>query len=109
MIFQVLKLIHDGVLLDIPLNCPPVICVIMNGCWKSDPKERLRFAEIYERLKNVTRRPQIDSSLPRPPALPVIVDHLSLRKMPSEEFLDYENYLRPDEPDSIVNYVLPLP
>lgn len=95
--------------MEIPLNCPPVICVLMNGCWKSEPKERLRFADIYDRLKNVTRRPELDSPLPRPPTLPVIVDHLSLRKMPSEELLDYDNYLRPDEPDHTVDYVLPLP
>jgi len=108
-IFQVLKLIHDGVLLDIPMNCPPVICVLMNGCWKSDPKERLRFIDIYERLKNVTKRPELDSPLPRPPTLPVIVDHLSLRKMPSEELLDVDDYLRPDEQRVTVEYILPYP
>lgn len=108
-IFQVLKLIHDGVLLDIPINCPPVICVLMNGCWKSDPKERLRFVDIYERLKNVTKRPELDSPLPRPPTLPVIVDHLSLRKMPSEELLDGDDYLQPDEQRVTVEYIMPYP
>ncbi|KAL4103464.1 hypothetical protein QTP88_018841 [Uroleucon formosanum] len=106
---EVLKLIHDGVLLDIPMNCPPVICVLMNGCWKSDPKERLRFIDIYERLKNVTKRPELDSPLPRPPTLPVIVDHLSLRKMPSEELLDVDDYLQPDEQRVTVEYILPYP
>ncbi|VVC44016.1 Hypothetical protein CINCED_3A003180 [Cinara cedri] len=106
---EVLKIIHDGILLDIPLNCPPVICVLMNGCWKSDPKERLRFVDIHERLKNVTRQPELDSPLPRPPALPAIVDHLSLRKIPSEELLDVDNYLQPDEPDNTVEYIMPLP
>ncbi|XP_050529113.1 tyrosine-protein kinase transmembrane receptor Ror-like [Daktulosphaira vitifoliae] len=106
---EVLKLIHDGVLLELPLNCPPVICVLMNGCWKSDPKERLKFSDIYERLKNVTKRPELDSPLPRPPALPAIVDHLSLRKIPSEELLDIDNYLCPDELDSLREYILPLP
>jgi len=106
-------LIHDGILLDIPLNCPPVICVLMNGCWKSDPKERLRFVDIHERLKNaVSKRltAQADNNpLPRPPALPAIVDHLSLRKVPSEELLDGDNYLQPDDPDAsdIVEYVTP--
>lgn len=106
---EVLKLIHDGVLLDIPLNCPPVICVLMNGCWKSDPKERLRFIDIHERLKNVTKRPELDSPLPRPPTLPVIVDHLSLRKMPSEELLDVDDYLQPDEQRVAVEYIMPYP
>ncbi|XP_026821320.1 tyrosine-protein kinase transmembrane receptor Ror-like [Rhopalosiphum maidis] len=106
---EVLKLIHDGVLLDIPLNCPPVICVLMNGCWKSDPKERLRFIDIHERLKNVTKRPELDSPLPRPPTLPVIVDHLSLRKMPSEELLDVDDYLQPDEQRVPVDYIMPYP
>ncbi|KAL5237174.1 hypothetical protein ACI65C_004584 [Semiaphis heraclei] len=106
---EVLKLIHDGVLLDIPINCPPVICVLMNGCWKSDPKERLRFVDIYERLKNVTKRPELDSPLPRPPTLPVIVDHLSLRKMPSEELLDGDDYLQPDEQRVTVEYIMPYP
>ncbi|KAE9525166.1 hypothetical protein AGLY_014410 [Aphis glycines] len=106
---KVLKLIHDGVLLDIPLNCPPVICVMMNGCWKSDPKERLRFIDIHERLKNVTKRPELDSPLPRPPTLPVIVDHLSLRKMPSEELLDVDDYLQPDEQRVAVEYIMPYP
>ncbi|XP_050062324.1 tyrosine-protein kinase transmembrane receptor Ror-like isoform X2 [Aphis gossypii] len=106
---EVLKLIHDGVLLDIPLNCPPVICVMMNGCWKSDPKERLRFIDIHERLKNVTKRPELDSPLPRPPTLPVIVDHLSLRKMPSEELLDVDDYLQPDEQRVAVEYIMPYP
>ncbi|XP_025424056.1 tyrosine-protein kinase transmembrane receptor Ror-like [Sipha flava] len=106
---EVLKLIHDGVLLDIPLDCPPVICVLMNGCWKSDPKERLRFVDVHDRLKNVTKRPELDSPLPRPPALPSIVDHLSLKKIPSEELLDVENYLRPDDPGNNVEYITPFP
>ncbi|XP_050434165.1 tyrosine-protein kinase transmembrane receptor Ror-like isoform X2 [Adelges cooleyi] len=106
---EVLKLIHDGVLLEIPLNCPPVICVLMNGCWKSDPKERLRFSDIYERLKNVTKRPELDSPLPRPPALPAIVNHLNLRQYSSEELLDVDNYLQPDDLDDTREYILPLP
>lgn len=77
----------------------------MNGCWKSDPKERLRFIEIHERLKNLNKQPELDSPLPRPPALPAIVDHLTLRKMPPVEPAavelaeDSDNYLKPNEPE----------
>lgn len=91
-------MIQEGVLLEIPMNCPPLICVLMNGCWKTDPKERPRFADVHDRLKNAAKRAELDSPLPRPPALPAIVDHLSLKKAASEELLDDEDYLRPDRP-----------
>ena len=51
----------------------------------------------------------IDTDLPRPPTLPVIVDHLSLRKMPSEELLDVDDYLQPDEQHVAVEYIMPYP
>jgi hypothetical protein len=37
------------------------------------------------------------------------VDHLSLKKIPSEELLDVENYLRPDDPGNNVEYITPFP
>lgn len=44
------QLILDGVLLCQPSDCPPIICRIMEGCWKTEPKDRLKFSQIAQRL-----------------------------------------------------------
>ncbi|XP_035704965.1 tyrosine-protein kinase transmembrane receptor Ror isoform X2 [Folsomia candida] len=47
---EVVQLILDGVLLCQPSDCPPIICRIMEGCWKTEPKDRLKFSQIAQRL-----------------------------------------------------------
>lgn len=70
----------QGILLPSPENCPQFIANIMAGCWKTEPIDRLTFAEIYEfLLPHTPDRPQIST--------------------PSEEdvdaVVDSENYLVP--------------
>ncbi|KAG8179337.1 hypothetical protein JTE90_006960 [Oedothorax gibbosus] len=47
---EVVKLILQGILLSSPEHCPPFICNIMAGCWKTEPKDRLTFAEVFDFL-----------------------------------------------------------
>lgn len=49
------KLILQGILLTPPNSAPPLICQLLNGCWKTQPGDRLTFAEIHSKLKS--RRP----------------------------------------------------
>lgn len=56
MLFSILKvvtLILDGVLLCPPSDCPPQICSIMEGCWKTEPKDRLKFPQIVQKLREL--------------------------------------------------------
>ncbi|EFX87321.1 hypothetical protein DAPPUDRAFT_4188, partial [Daphnia pulex] len=48
---QVVKLILQGILLTPPSSAPPLICQLLNGCWKTQPGDRLTFAEIHSKLK----------------------------------------------------------
>ncbi|XP_018496592.1 BDNF/NT-3 growth factors receptor [Galendromus occidentalis] len=48
---EVVKLILHGILLTAPENTPAHIREIMVRCWKSDPRDRLRFAGICEILE----------------------------------------------------------
>lgn len=48
---QVVKLILQGILLTPPNSAPPLICQLLNGCWKTQPADRLTFAEIHSKLK----------------------------------------------------------
>jgi hypothetical protein len=54
----VVKLILQGILLTPPNSAPPLICQLLNGCWKTQPGDRLTFAEIHSKLKS--RRPHSD-------------------------------------------------
>ncbi|EEC03538.1 nerve growth factor receptor TRKA, putative [Ixodes scapularis] len=47
---EVVKLILQGILLSPPEECPPYVYNIMAGCWKTEPRDRLSFDEIYKRL-----------------------------------------------------------
>ncbi|XP_064483711.1 tyrosine-protein kinase transmembrane receptor Ror-like [Ornithodoros turicata] len=48
---EVVKLILQGILLSPPEECPSFICSIMAACWKTEPRDRLQFADIYKRLQ----------------------------------------------------------
>uniref|UniRef100_A0A8D8Y8S9 Muscle, skeletal receptor tyrosine-protein kinase n=1 Tax=Cacopsylla melanoneura TaxID=428564 RepID=A0A8D8Y8S9_9HEMI len=97
---EVIKLIVQGIMLIPPDNCPRTICEIMSLCWKTEPKHRIKFPEICDRLAKPMEE---EASLPRPPALPIATDHLSnLHKhrsslYDSNEGLDEGNYLQPLE------------
>lgn len=47
---KVVKLILNGMLLTPPESTPPLICQILNGCWKSNPIHRLTFQKIDDQL-----------------------------------------------------------
>ncbi|KAI5737649.1 hypothetical protein M8J76_015383 [Diaphorina citri] len=112
---EVLKLIVQGIMLIPPDNCPRPICEIMNLCWKTEPRDRIKFPEIVERLAKPIEE---EIPLPRPPALPIATDHLStIHRAPmynSNEMLDEEQYLQPegyhaDPPGRFRQYFQPIP
>ncbi len=53
---QVVKLILDGILLTPTEFTPPLINQILNGCWKSQPVDRLTFQQIQDQLISEERR-----------------------------------------------------
>lgn len=118
---QVLKLIYEGIILIPPEDCPAFICEIMRNCWKTEPRDRIKFPEICERLEKVfenyqneneklTGRENIhcvqiniddklkDNSsmkrLPRPPLL-----------LPKLDLLDHQGYLLPNELNKTAHYL----
>lgn len=123
---EVVKLILQGIMLIPPDGCPSFICDLMRSCWKSEPKDRIKFPEICERLQKAwderdSERPSAVSvasqgcrpavgiadtsgiSLPRPPVFPV-----SHFQTDSTELLDSDNYLAPQT--AVANeYLQPLP
>lgn len=84
--FQVVTLILQGIMLIPPEECPPVICEIMRDCWKTDPRERIKFPDILDRLEKADKLiPQ--ETLPRPPQGPVTIR--------TPDVLDPDGYLLP--------------
>ncbi|XP_022242918.1 tyrosine-protein kinase transmembrane receptor Ror-like [Limulus polyphemus] len=51
---EVVKLILQGILLSPPGKCPYFIYNIMAGCWKTEPRDRLKFSDIYQILMENT-------------------------------------------------------
>lgn len=119
---QVLKLIYDGIILSPPDDCPPLICELMKNCWKTEPRDRIKFTEICDKLEracdyldDVLMKNEIinepvqiiienefkDNSsmkrLPRPPP-----------KLPQIDLLDPEGYLLPNEVKEPVQYLVTL-
>ncbi|CAG7717417.1 unnamed protein product [Allacma fusca] len=47
---EVVQLILDGVLLCPPSDCPKIISQIMQGSWKTDSKDRLKFPAICDKF-----------------------------------------------------------
>ncbi|XP_013784786.1 tyrosine-protein kinase transmembrane receptor Ror-like [Limulus polyphemus] len=48
---EVVKLVLQGILLSPPGECPYYIYDIMAGCWKTEPRDRLKFPDIYQILE----------------------------------------------------------
>ncbi|KAK7862222.1 hypothetical protein R5R35_011120 [Gryllus longicercus] len=47
---EVMKLIVQGIMLSCPEGCPAAVREVMRACWKTEPRDRLRFHEVHERL-----------------------------------------------------------
>ncbi|KAG5892980.1 hypothetical protein JTB14_015024 [Gonioctena quinquepunctata] len=101
---EVVKLILDGIMLIPPEDCPTLICDLMKNCWKTEPRHRIVFPNICERLEEAhenekklaefsyetesTMKPGGNKSLPRPPPLPLLGQF---------DLLDKQGYLIPNE------------
>lgn len=115
---EVVKLILQGIMLIPPEDCPSFICELMRNCWKTEPRDRIRFADIYEKLakafegfedrvvfedelkeKCASLRSVDWSKLPRPPPIPVI----------PVDLLDAQGYLLPKEVKEPMEYLETLP
>ncbi|XP_020299419.1 muscle, skeletal receptor tyrosine-protein kinase-like isoform X2 [Pseudomyrmex gracilis] len=70
---EVVKLILEGIMLTPPDECPDVVCEIMRECWKIEPRERIKFPDILDRLKRTQSKLFQQGTLPRPPQGPVTV------------------------------------
>lgn len=71
-----MKLILQGILLPSPENCSQFIINIMAGCWKTEPRDRLTFQEIYDLLlPNTPDRPQISTPSEDEPEVTVDSDN----------------------------------
>ncbi|XP_021942304.1 tyrosine-protein kinase transmembrane receptor Ror-like isoform X2 [Zootermopsis nevadensis] len=71
---EVVKLILQGIMLIPPEDCPQVIWDLMRSCWKTEPRDRIRFGDIYARLKKAQEEAQESStntSMPLPPPMPL--------------------------------------
>ncbi|XP_015511028.1 tyrosine-protein kinase transmembrane receptor Ror [Neodiprion pinetum] len=97
---EVMKLILQGIMLLPPEDCPPFICDVMRGCWKTEPKDRLKFTDILEKLELAREKSSDKGSLPRPPQGPVAIR--------SPDALDTDGYLLP-APVNRCEYLQPLP
>ncbi|XP_063227224.1 BDNF/NT-3 growth factors receptor-like [Bacillus rossius redtenbacheri] len=103
---EAIKLILQGIMLIPPDDCPAVVCELMRSCWKTEPRDRVRFLEIHDQLEKA--RPPGGGApsprLPRPPeAFPV-------GQLRAAELVDADDYLRPRVPPaSQTEYLQPLP
>lgn len=59
---EVVKLILQGIMLIPPEDCPQEICEIMRCCWKTEPRDRIRFSDIYDRFASNTNSLQLTKS-----------------------------------------------
>ncbi|KAK9712994.1 Cytochrome P450 [Popillia japonica] len=48
---EVVKLILEGIMLIPPEDTPSLICELMQLCWKTEPRDRIRFSDIYAKLE----------------------------------------------------------
>lgn len=48
---EVVKLILDGVMLIPPQECPIIVIELMKNCWKTEPRYRITFANICDKLE----------------------------------------------------------
>lgn len=47
------KLILQGIMLIAPDDCPAFVFDLMRACWRTDPKNRIKFKDICEKLQSV--------------------------------------------------------
>ncbi|XP_014234266.1 muscle, skeletal receptor tyrosine protein kinase-like isoform X1 [Trichogramma pretiosum] len=97
---EVIKLILQGIMLIPPDDTPPYVCQIMRDCWKTEPRDRIRFVDVLERLGKAQDKPNQINSLPRPPPGPI--------KICSRDALDPDGYLLPS-PAAVREYLQTLP
>ncbi|XP_018579743.1 tyrosine-protein kinase transmembrane receptor Ror isoform X2 [Anoplophora glabripennis] len=116
---EVVKLILDGIMLIPPEDCPSLICELMKNCWKTEPRHRITFPNICDKLelafegfdekselkyenemKKFKQMGSKNKSLPRPPPLPVLTQ---------ADLLDAQGYLLPKEVKEPVHYLETLP
>ncbi|XP_077267488.1 high affinity nerve growth factor receptor isoform X2 [Temnothorax americanus] len=84
---EVVKLILQGTMLVPPDECPPIVCQLMHDCWKLEPRERIKFPDILERLEKTQAELTRQGTLPRPPQGPVLLR--------TPDVLDPDGYLLP--------------
>ncbi|XP_044750638.1 BDNF/NT-3 growth factors receptor-like isoform X3 [Coccinella septempunctata] len=120
---EVVKFILDGIMLIPPTDCPAIVCDLMKHCWKTEPRDRIRFVNICDKLevayqecvcteshienevkgkcKSEDSEPKDKSgkTLPRPPPMPLLLQ---------EDVLDTEGYLLAREMEA-VQYLETLP
>lgn len=48
---EVVKLILDGVMLIPPPECPSIVIELMKNCWKTEPRHRIAFPNICDKLE----------------------------------------------------------
>ncbi|XP_063902945.1 tyrosine-protein kinase transmembrane receptor Ror-like isoform X2 [Zophobas morio] len=115
---EAVKLILDGIMLIPPEDCPSLICELMKNCWKTEPRDRIKFPNICDKLElayesfdedavsvqyeNEMKKTNLKNvrSLPRPPPL---------RKISQEDLLDAQGYLLANEVKEPVQYLETLP
>lgn len=91
-----------------PEDCPLQICEIMKSCWKTEPKDRIQFSDIHDRLSKCIHdfeQQSQQTTLPRPPAFPVGLSSQLSKSL--EDDLDSDNYLQPQIAER--EYLQPLP
>lgn len=112
---QVLKLIYDGIILSPPEDCPPLICDLMKNCWKTEPKDRIKFMEICEKLEKA--QDNFDELIKAVPVQITIEKETSSMKrhlprpplnLPPRDVLDPEGYLLPNEVKEPAQYLVTL-
>ncbi|XP_043274530.1 muscle, skeletal receptor tyrosine-protein kinase-like isoform X2 [Venturia canescens] len=90
---EVVQSIIEGTTLTPPKDSPRSMARLMRDCWKTEPRDRPRFVEILERLREKNEEEETtpdkhqERTMPRPPQGPVTVR--------SRDALDTEGYLLP--------------
>lgn len=86
-----MKLILQGIMLIPPEDCPPFICDLMKSCWKTEPRDRINFSELYEKLLSADNNNRS-------------VSEFTI----ASDCLEVEGYLSPN-PRPPHDYIQPLP
>lgn len=110
---EVLQMILHGTRLTLPESCPSYIANLIYQCWKTEPRDRIPFTDVFEELEVAYKC--FESDVPPAPILnemkeksPVKIIHLP-RPPPQPiaqlaDLLDAEGYLLPQETPR-VNYL----